>query len=76
MWVIAVVTIVGATSANPEPQYSFGGGTYSSIEQCEGTLLKRQSNEKKITKNSRGEFVLYGQARGYVWTQGCVWIPN
>ena len=52
MWVIAVVTIVGATSANPEPQYSFGGGTYSSIEQCEGTLLKRQSNEKKITKNS------------------------
>jgi hypothetical protein len=76
MWVIAIVTIVGATSANPSPQFGVGGWGHASREECEGALLQRQSESVTLTKNNHGEFVLYGQERGYVWTEGCIWIPN
>ena len=76
MWVIAIITIIGATSAEPKPQYDFGGGIYTSIEQCEGALIHRQTDEVRLTQNSLGRFVLYGQARGYIWTEGCLQLPK
>lgn len=75
MWIIAIITILGATSNDPSPQFGFGGGLYRSIEECQGALLQRQSQEVRITKNKHGEYVLFGQARGNVWTEGCIFVP-
>jgi hypothetical protein len=73
---IAVITIVGSTSFDPKPQFGFGGGLYRSKEECQGALLQRQTTEVSLIQNMLGEYVLFGQARGYVWTEGCIFIPR
>ena len=54
MWIIAIVTIVGATSANPSPQFGVGGWGHASLEECEGALLKRQTESVTLTRNNEG----------------------
>ena len=72
MWIITLVTIVSVNSSEPKPQFEPVGIPYNTLQECYDALAQRETDEVRLIQNNRGELVLFGQARGYVWAEGCV----
>jgi hypothetical protein len=72
MWIITLVTIVSVNSSEPKPYFEPVGITYNTLQECYDALAQRETNEVRLIQNTRGELVLFGQARGYMWAEGCV----
>ena len=66
MWVVADTTIVGATSPDPKPQFSFVGRAIKSLQDCQGALLERQNGDIRLVRNNQGKFLLLSQARNNI----------
>ena len=72
MWIITLVTIVSVNSSEPKPYFEPVGIAYNTLQECYDALAQRETNEVRLIQNTRGELVLFGQARGYMWAEGCV----